>query len=151
MKNKIRMNNSISETIFNVLPHRFPFLFIDRIIEMRNNEYIRAIKNVSINESIFQGHFPTDPVFPGVLILESIAQASGVLIINSNNEINHNYKYFLINISKACFRKLVVPGDQMFIEVFIKKRKLNLINFFGVVTVDRYVVCQTMMTCYLKK
>ncbi|MCW5196477.1 3-hydroxyacyl-ACP dehydratase FabZ [Buchnera aphidicola (Pemphigus obesinymphae)] len=139
------------KNIFGFLPHRYPFLFIDRVIEIKKYEYIYAIKNVSINESCFQGHFPNNPIFPGVLIIESMAQASGLLVINSFKNLSSYISYYLASIDRVRFKKIVVPGDQIFIEVVIEKNKKNLTRFRGLAKVNNNIVCKAIITCMLKK
>ena len=104
--------------IKNLLPHRYPFLLLDRVVEYEANERIICIKNVTINEQIFNGHFPATPVFPGVLIVEALAQASGVLALRSRNRsLNDGYVYYLAGTDKTKFKRSVVPGDQLRLEV----------------------------------
>ena len=101
-------------TILDTLPHRYPFLLIDRVIEYTAFESITAIKNVSINEPFFQGHFPGHPIMPGVLILESMAQATGMLAFYSNKARSESgHVYYLVGIDKARFKKPVTAGDQL--------------------------------------
>ena len=99
--------------ILNMIPHRYPFLLVDRVIELKPNESIRAIKNVTINEPFFQGHFPDYPVMPGVLIVEALAQTGGILIVNSDFSIPNNKIFFFSSIEKMKFRNPVFPGDQL--------------------------------------
>lgn len=111
-----------------LLPHRYPFLLVDRITELVPEEKIVGIKNVTINEPFFQGHFPGNPVMPGVLIIEALAQVSGVLAFKSGGE--GNAAYFL-TIEKARFRKPVVPGDQLRMEVGVTHRRGSVWKFSG--------------------
>jgi len=106
--------------IFQYLPHRYPFLLIDRVLECKIGESLIAIKNVTINEPFFQGHFPHRPVMPGVLILEAMAQATGVLAFKTSEaQPEQSSLYYLVGINNARFKQPVEPGDQLFIEVKI--------------------------------
>ena len=111
--------NSIDiHQILKILPHRYPFLLIDRVLDYELDTYLKAIKNVSVNEPFFQGHFPTRPIFPGVMILEAIAQASAILVSRSHAEDTDEKTIFLFaGIDKARFKRQVEPGDQLLIEV----------------------------------
>jgi len=123
------------EEILKILPHRYPFLLVDRVLEMEKGKSIVAIKNVTHNENFFQGHFPRLKVMPGVLVAESIAQAGGILLHHSipNPE---KVLVFLSSIKNAKFRKPVVPGDQMRIEVEILKLKSKVCSMIGIAYVD---------------
>ncbi len=127
------------EEILKVLPHRYPFLLIDRVLEMEKGKSIVAIKNVTYNEHFFQGHFPQVRVMPGVLIAESIAQAGGILLYHSSPEPD-NILVFLSKLDKTKFRKPVVPGDQLRIEVKILKLKSKVCQIEGKVYVDGELV-----------
>ncbi len=136
----------ISE-IRELLPHRYPFLMIDRVIDFKEETYLHAIKNVSVNEPQFTGHFPKMPVFPGVLILEAMAQATGLLAFKSFGAPGENELYYFASVDNAKFRKPVVPGDQLVIEVeFIKERR-GIAAFTGVAKVDGSVVCSAELKC----
>jgi len=137
--------------ILKFLPHRYPILLIDKVIECKLNEYLLALKNISFNEWCFQGHYPDDPIFPGVLIIESMAQASGLLGLKSLNKVKKNILYYLIGIDHARFKKVVRPGDQMFIEVKIEKKNKLLTYFKGIAKVNNHIVCKATITCFLKK
>ena len=113
--------------IQNILPHRYPFLLVDRITELTPGEYIEGFKNVSISEPVFQGHFPDHPIYPGVMILEGMAQAGGVLAFKSmdnatQEEIQNKVVYFM-SIDKAKFRVPVTPGDQLVYKINVMKQK----------------------------
>ena len=126
-KNKIKFE---LHEILEILPHRYPFLLIDKILELIPGESITAIKNVTINEPYFQGHFPGQPVMPAVYSLECIAQAGAFLLLNTLEEpLKKNA--FISAIDEARFRQPVLPGDQLRIEVIIAKRKLNICRFQG--------------------
>ena len=130
-----------------LLPHRYPFLMIDRVTNYDEGKTLTAIKNVSVNEPQFTGHFPNMPVFPGVLILEAMAQATGLLAFKTFGAPAENELYYFASIDKAKFRKPVVPGDQMILEVeFIKERR-GIALFNGVVKVDGETVCSAELKC----
>lgn len=127
--------------IMNLLPHRYPFLLIDRVLDI-NEEKVVAIKNVTINEPFFQGHFPNEPIMPGVLIVEAMAQAGGILYINSLPPEKHGASVYFMAIDKAKFRKMVVPGDQITFEVEIIKKRAKAIKLAAVAKVDGVVVAE---------
>lgn len=130
-----------------LLPHRYPFLMIDRVTHYEEGQTLTALKNVSVNEPQFTGHFPKMPVFPGVLILEAMAQATGLLAFKTFGAPAENELYYLASIDKAKFRKPVGPGDQLMIDVeFIKERR-GIAMFNGVAKVDGVVVCSAELKC----
>ncbi len=130
-----------------LLPHRYPFLMIDRVTDFEEGKYLVGLKNVSVNEPQFTGHFPKLPVFPGVLILEAMAQATGLLAFRTFGAPAENELYYFASIDKAKFRKPVMPGDQLVIEVeFIKERR-GIALFNGVAKVDGEVVCSAELKC----
>ena len=130
-----------------ILPHRYPFLLVDRIIEM-DAERIVGIKNVTANEPFFQGHFPDFPVMPGVLIVEAMAQTAGVLVLKSMED-RHKKLVFLVAIENARFRRPVVPGDTLRMEMKILRRKASVAKMAGVATVDGVVVAEAEVMCKL--
>ena len=134
--------NDISE-ILAVMPHRYPFLLIDRVLEM-DEKTIRAIKNVTINEPHFLGHFPGVPVMPGVLIVEAMAQAGGFLILSQIDDREDKLIYFA-GIDKCRFRKPVVPGDQLIFEVELMAKRSTFAKIRGRALVDGVVVCEAEM------
>ena len=135
-KNKIKFE---LHEILEILPHRYPFLLIDKILELIPGESVTAIKNVTINEPYFQGHFPGQPVMPAVYSLECIAQAGAFLLLNTLEEpLKKNA--FISAIDEARFRQPVLPGDQLRIEVIIAKRKLNICRFQGSCFVNNTLV-----------
>ena len=127
------------------LPHRFPFLLLDRITEFEKGRRIIGIKNVTFNEPFFQGHFPDRPVMPGVLILEVMAQVGGVLALKTSSGISRPVVY-LTGIDKAKFRKPVVPGDQLRVEVGVLRHKPPFWKMQGKAFVESTVVCEAEMT-----
>lgn len=135
------------EEILSLLPHRYPFLLVDRVIDYDKGKFLRAIKNVSVNEPFFQGHFPGKPVFPGVLILEAMAQATGILAFKSVGQLEPGELYYFAAIDNARFKRPVFPGDQMILEVeFIKERR-GVARFRGVAKVDGEIACEAEMMC----
>ena len=130
-----------------LLPHRYPFLMIDRVTNYDEGKTLTAIKNVSVNEPQFTGHFPNMPVFPGVMILEAMAQATGLLAFKTFGAPAENELYYFASIDKAKFRKPVGPGDQLILDVeFIKERR-GIALFNGVASVDGEVVCSSELKC----
>ena len=127
--------------IQNYLPHRYPFLRIDKILEFKKNVSLKAQKNVSNNEPFFQGHFPGHPVFPGVLILEAMAQATALLDFKSNEREKDSLLYYFVGIDKARFKKPVVPGDILVIDVQLNHSKRDVHKFTASCMVDDAVVC----------
>ncbi|RVT46441.1 3-hydroxyacyl-ACP dehydratase FabZ [Rheinheimera sediminis] len=135
------------QEIMALLPHRYPFLMIDRVLDYTPGESLTAIKNVTINEPIFTGHFPNMPIFPGVLILEAMAQATGILGFKTVAERSENELYLFAAIDEARFKKPVVPGDQLVLEVKFLKERRNLWKFYGEAKVDGQVVCTAELMC----
>jgi 3-hydroxyacyl-[acyl-carrier-protein] dehydratase len=134
--------------IFKILPHRYPFLLIDRVIELVRMKSIVALKNVTITEPFFQGHFPEKPIMPGVLIVEAIAQAGGLLLLT---EVPNRDEMLMVftGIEKARFRRPVVPGDQLRIEVVVKAWRMTAARLEGKAYVDGKVACEATVTCRL--
>lgn len=130
------------EKIMDILPHRYPFLLIDRIIEIIPGEKIVALKNVTINEPFFQGHFPGVPIMPGVLIVEAMGQAGGMLAFSSAPQENKNAILYFMGMDKVRFRKPVVPGDQLLIEAKILKQRSKAIKMSGIATVEEKLVAE---------
>lgn len=130
------------------LPHRYPFLLIDRVLEYVPGSHLIGIKNVTHNEPYFAGHFPQRPVMPGVLILEALAQATGILAFKTVDRIpDKNSLYYFVGIDKARFKRPVEPGDQLRLEVEYIKRKRGIWKFNGVATVDDEMVCSAEIMC----
>lgn len=130
-----------------LLPHRYPFLLIDRVTEYVEGKYLIGLKNVTVNEPQFTGHFPQMPIFPGVLILEAMAQATGLLAFATFGAPKENELYYFASIDNAKFRKPVVPGDQLVIEVEFLKERRGIAVFTGVAKVDGAVVCSADLKC----
>ncbi|MEW6518219.1 MAG: 3-hydroxyacyl-ACP dehydratase FabZ [Thermodesulfobacteriota bacterium] len=122
--------------ILKLLPHRYPFILVDRILEVTPGETIRALKNVTINEPFFQGHFPTEPVMPGVLVMEGMAQAGAILAYLTEPEKVGNHLVYFAGLDGVRFRKKIVPGDQIIYELNIMKRKAKLFKIAGKAFVD---------------
>lgn len=130
------------------LPHRYPFLLIDRVTEVKPGESLTGFKNVTFNEPYFTGHFPQRPVMPGVLILEALAQATGILAFRTLDKIpDENSLYYFVGIDKARFKQPVEPGDQLILHVEFVKEKRNIWKFIGTATVDGNVVCSAELMC----
>lgn len=130
------------QQLLSYLPHRYPFLLIDRVLEFEAWKSVKAIKNVTINEPFFMGHFPGQPVMPGVLILEALAQASGVVILHSDPGLAGNDHLFLLaGVDNVRFKRMVVPGDQLHLHVELLKRKSDIYKFQCVAMVDGEVAC----------
>jgi 3-hydroxyacyl-[acyl-carrier-protein] dehydratase len=132
--------------IMSLLPHRYPFLLIDRVLEMEPRKRIVAIKNVSINEPHFQGHFPDYPIMPGVLMVEAIAQAGGALLLSEIPDRDSKLMVFT-SIENARFRRPVTPGDQLRIEVNVLNWRSRAVKMGGSITVDGKVVCDAVVMC----
>lgn len=136
--------------IMQLLPHRYPFLLVDRVVDFEEGKWLRAVKNISVNEPCFTGHFPQQPIFPGVLILEAMAQATGVLAVKSYGKLKEDELYYFASIDNARFKRPVVPGDQMLIEVNFLKEKRGISLFTGKAFVDGKVVCEADLMCARK-
>ncbi len=134
--------------IMAVLPHRYPFLLIDRIVEAEPRTRIVALKNVTINEPFFQGHFPGFPIMPGVLMVEAIAQAGGALLLTEYADRDDKLMVFT-SIDGAKFRRPVVPGDQLRIEVTVLNWRSSAVKMRGVATVDGKIACEATVMCAL--
>jgi len=134
--------------ILKILPHRFPFLLIDRVVELERMKRIVALKNVTITEPFFQGHFPDKPIMPGVLIVEAIAQAGGLLLLT---EVPNRDEMLMVftGIEKARFRRPVVPGDQLRIEVEVRAWRMTAARLEGKAYVAGKVAAESTVTCRL--
>jgi 3-hydroxyacyl-[acyl-carrier-protein] dehydratase len=134
--------------IMAILPHRYPFLLIDRLMEIERKKRIVAIKNVTINEPFFAGHFPNFPIMPGVLIVESIAQAGGALLLTEIPDRENKLMVFT-GIDRAKFRRPVVPGDQLRIEINVLNWRPRAVRMEGRATVDGKLACEATVMCQL--
>jgi 3-hydroxyacyl-[acyl-carrier-protein] dehydratase len=134
--------------IMAILPHRYPFLMIDRVLEMEPQKRIVAIKNVTMNEPFFEGHFPGYPIMPGVLMVEAMAQTGGALLLTEIPDRGDKLMVFT-GIEEARFRRPVTPGDQLRIEVTVLNWRSRAVKMQGVITVNGKVVCDGIVTCQL--
>jgi 3-hydroxyacyl-[acyl-carrier-protein] dehydratase len=131
-----------------MLPHRYPFLLVDRVLDYSAGERLRALKNVTINEPFFQGHFPGHPVMPGVLIIESLAQACGLLVqMSRKHDPNTHALYYLVKVDKAKFTRIVGPGDQLILEVELKRMIRSMGLFHCRAKVDGKTVAEAELMC----
>jgi beta-hydroxyacyl-ACP dehydratase FabZ len=130
------------QKILNLMPHRYPFLLVDRVLEIEAGRKIRALKNVTFNEPFFQGHFPGAPIMPGVLIIEAMAQAGGLLFLDSEKHAERDFIFYFMAIDKVRFRKPVVPGDQLFLEAEILRRRSKTIKMANKAIVDGKIVAE---------
>ena len=128
--------------IMGILPHRFPFLLIDRIVEVEPGKRVVGIKNITVSEPFFQGHFPDYPIMPGVLLIEAMAQTGGVLALSSEPEKVKDKNFYFSTIDKVKFRKPVVPGDQVRFEVEVIKQRSTLWRFKGKAFVGESIVAE---------
>ncbi|WP_241988094.1 3-hydroxyacyl-ACP dehydratase FabZ [Dokdonella fugitiva] len=136
------------EQIAAMLPHRYPFLLIDRVLAFEHGTRVTALKNVTFNEPFFQGHFPGHPVMPGVLIIEAMAQSAGMLVkLSAQHNADVPSIFYLVKVDKARFNRTVVPGDQLRLEVEHKRRMRNMSQFWGRALVDDVVVAEAEMLC----
>lgn len=141
------LNGFDIQEIMALLPHRYPMLLVDKVVDYEAGKYLHAIKNVTANEPIFTGHFPGQPIFPGVMILEAMAQATGLLGFKTTEGREDNELYLFAAIDNARFKQPVYPGDTMHLHVdFIKERR-NLWKFYGEAKVDGKVVCTAELMC----
>jgi 3-hydroxyacyl-[acyl-carrier-protein] dehydratase len=134
--------------IMAILPHRYPFLLIDRVIEIERRERIVAIKNVTANEPQFTGHFPENPIMPGVLMIEAMAQAGGTLLLLEYEDRDQKLMYFT-GIDAAKFRRPVTPGDQLRIEMKVLNWRSRAVKMAGTIMVDGKLVCEATISCGL--
>jgi 3-hydroxyacyl-[acyl-carrier-protein] dehydratase len=135
------------EGVMKRLPQRYPFLMVDRVVECEPGRSLVAIKNLTINEPFFQGHFPAKPVLPGVLILEAMAQATGLLAYCSEDKVPDNTIFLFVGIDKARFKRQVEPGDQLRLEVRFLRRKRHIWVFAGEARVDGTLAASAELMC----
>ena len=133
--------------VMELLPHRYPFLLIDRVVDIEPGSSLSAVKNVSINEPFFQGHFPNQPIMPGVLILEAMAQATGLLAFSDMGEAHKSKLYMLVGIDKSRFRGQVVPGDQLRLDISLKRNMRGIGMYRCQALVDDELVAEAEMMC----
>lgn len=131
--------------IMEFLPHRYPFILVDRILELTPGERILALKNVTINEPFFQGHFPGNPIMPGVLVLEAMAQAGGILAYESSTKQAKGKIIYFMGLDNVRFRKPVVPGDQLMLQMKLLKIRARATKMEGVATVEGQPVAEAVM------
>jgi len=136
--------------IMSILPHRYPFLLIDRIVEIERKTRIVALKNVTANEPHFTGHFPDFPIMPGVLVIEALAQAGGALLLTEySDEVRATKLMVFTGIDDAKFRRPVVPGDQLRLEVTVLNWRTSAVRMRGVATVEGKIACEATIMCAL--
>lgn len=136
------------QEILEHLPHRYPFLLVDRVLECEPGKRLKAVKNVSVNEPMFTGHFPERPIFPGVLIMEALAQATGILAFKTtNSKPDGSSLYYFAGIDNCRFKQPVVPGDQLILEVEVIKEKRGIWKFKAEARVDDKVVASADLMC----
>ncbi len=133
--------------IMDFLPHRYPFLLVDKVLDCVPGSYLLAIKNVTINEPFFQGHFPQRPVMPGVILLEAMAQATGLLAFATAGKPDDDTLYYLVGIDKARFRRPVEPGDQLSLHASLTQTRRNIWKFGARAEVEGNVVASAEMMC----
>lgn len=147
------LNNSQMDIhqVLNHLPHRYPFLLIDRVLEVIPGERISALKNVSINEPFFPGHYPHHPVMPGVLVIEAMAQAAAILSFKTLDQLpDDNSVYYFVGIDNARFKKPVSPGDQLLIDVKLLLNKRGIWKYSAIARVDGTTVAEADLICSVK-
>ncbi len=142
------LNRLEVEQIFELIPHRFPFLLVDRVLDYVPNERMHAIKNVTFNEPFFTGHFPQKPVFPGVLMIEALAQTTGILsAVSLTDKDPKDALYYFASIDNARFKKQVIPGDTLHLEVELLKFRRGMGKFLSTAKVDGEIACSAEIMC----
>ena len=137
--------------ILKLLPHRYPILLVDRVLEIEKGKRIKALKNVSINEPFFMGHFPKYPVMPGVLMLEAMAQTAALLAFHALDVMpDENTVYYFAGIDNARFKRPVSPGDQVIMDVTLDRTKAGILKFSATSRVDGQLVCQAGLLCTMR-
>ena len=136
--------------IMEAIPHRYPFLLIDRVVEIRPDDSAVGIKNVTVNESFFQGHFPKEPVMPGVLLIESMAQTAASLVVTTLGPAAKGKLVYFMSIEAAKFRRPVVPGDQVRVHVKKAQRRMNVWKFAGEAKVDGVTVAEATFAAMIR-
>ena len=138
--------------ILKKLPHRYPFLMVDRVLELESGKRILALKNVSINEPYFMGHFPRRPVMPGVMMLEAMAQAAALLSFESLGvDLDDDTVYYFAGIDAARFKRPVEPGDQLILDVSLDRMKIGIFKFSGKASVGGELAAEAQLTCTMRK
>ena len=138
--------------ILRKLPHRYPFILVDRVLEIEHHVRIKALKNVTINEPFFQGHFPARPVMPGVLMLEVLAQAAALLSFESmGTEPGDDTVVYFAGIDEARFKRPVGPGDQLILEASIERQKAGIFRYKARATVDGHLAAEALLMCTMRK
>lgn len=135
-----------AKEIMTLLPHRYPFLLVDRVTDFEEGKWLKAIKNISANEPCFTGHFPGEPILPGVLILEALAQSMGILAFKTH-ELQGGELFYFAGIDDARFKRPVLPGDQMELYVEVIKERRGITAFTGIATVNGEVACEAKLMC----
>ena len=138
------------EEVKKILPHRYPFLLVDRVLEVQKGKYCKALKNISGNEEVFQGHFPSQAVLPGVMIIEALAQTAGIVIHSGKEDASSNEIVFFAGIDKAKFRIPVIPGDQLILETRLINQRRNFWVFEGKASVDDKLAAQAEIKLMLQ-
>lgn len=139
------------QEILKRLPHRYPFLMVDRVVELEHGKRIRALKNVTANEPYFQGHFPGRPVMPGVMMLESLAQAAALLSFDAMGALpDDNQIYYFAGIDSARFKRPVGPGDQMILDVVLDRMKSSIFKFTAKASVDGELAVEAALICAVR-
>lgn len=139
------------EKILSLLPHRYPFLLVDRVSECEPGSYIKAYKNVTINEPFFQGHFPGVPIMPGVLILEALAQTGGLLALSGNETAINDSLFLFTGLDKVKFRRQVIPGDKLELYCDNMRMKLKICKMTARATVDGKLACEAEITAAIRE
>jgi beta-hydroxyacyl-ACP dehydratase FabZ len=139
------------EEIMRILPHRYPFLLVDRIVSLELDKHIIGLKNITVNEPFFVGHFPQAPIMPGVLIVEAMAQVAGILALLSTPENLGNQALYLMSLDKVRFRKPVVPGDQLILDLTVLKGKKKYFKMAGKATVNDNLVAEAELMAMVGK
>jgi 3-hydroxyacyl-[acyl-carrier-protein] dehydratase len=137
--------------ILTLLPHRYPFLMVDRVLELEPHKSIKALKNVTVNEPFFTGHFPQRPVMPGVMILEALAQTAALLTFSEEEQDFENTLYYFVGIDGARFKRVVEPGDQLILNVTFERYMRGIWKFKAVAEVEGAVACEAELMCTVKK
>jgi len=136
--------------ILTLLPHRYPFLMVDRVIELEPHKSIKALKNVTVNEPFFTGHFPTRPVMPGVMILEALAQTAALLTFTEEAHDPEKTLYYFVGIDGARFKRVVEPGDQLILSVTFERYMRGIWKFKARAEVDGALACEAELMCTVK-